>query len=106
MDENYEPLRKALQKLGDAALRFVEADRGPSLSNSDAIQGGELDPTQFSNLLKNQFGVALTPRELGALVVLFDRDRSGTVSTAEFFSMFHKVCATSTPRQRAPARWP
>ena len=46
--EEYQPLRSALKKLGDAALKAVEGERGQTgqLSESDAIQGGEMDATR------------------------------------------------------------
>ena len=46
--------------------------------------GAPLDYAAFANLLRVNFGLRLTPAELGALVVLFDRDGDGCIEYSEF----------------------
>lgn len=43
------------------------------------FNGAELDPTALKEQLRRNFGIQVTPAELGALVTLFDKDGDGTV---------------------------
>ena len=69
-----------------------------------AFEGEALDPTALTEQLRRTLGVQLSPAELGALVTLFDRDGDGSVSCAEFLSMFFKEGRAEKARSTAVAR--
>lgn len=55
---------------------YYDPQRGGGLKG---FNGAELDPTALKEQLRRNFGIQVTPAELGALVTLFDKDGDGTV---------------------------
>ena len=56
-----------------------------------AFEGASLQPHEFKEQLRRVFNIHLSPRELGALMDLFDKDKDGTIACNEFLIMFFKT---------------
>lgn len=79
-------LMSAKSKLGKVAAFY---DPGKtSLSGFDSVA---LNPTQFREQLRRNFFIKLTDAELGAIVVLFDKDGDGKVDSVEFINEFFRL---------------
>jgi Ca2+-binding EF-hand superfamily protein len=50
--------------------------------------GTRMTPSEFTEQLRRNFGVYLTPSELAALVQKCDKDGDGQVSASEFMKTF------------------
>merc|ERR1712216_621562 len=50
--------------------------------------GTRLTPTEFTEQLRRNFGVYLSPSELAALVKKYDKDGDGQISATEFMKTF------------------
>lgn len=75
-----EDMDSGLEKLRSAAAAYDRARRG--IPNAGGLYDtGELNPSQFKELVYRRLGMRLTPSELGALFCFFDADASGTVDS-------------------------
>lgn len=70
-----EDLKNALAKLTEASIRYDSA-RGVSLTS---FEPATLSPREFMKGLRKTFNINLPPKELGALVIHFDKDGTSTV---------------------------
>ena len=94
--QEYGPMRTAMEKISSAAM--IAHDRG---HGSEVFKDGcPLDVAAFAGLLRRNFGLKLSPAELGALLVLFDRDGDGTISCDEFKSMWMRLGRAQRSRER------
>mmetsp|Transcript_35368 Transcript_35368/g.45400 ORF Transcript_35368/g.45400 Transcript_35368/m.45400 type:complete len:571 (+) Transcript_35368:131-1843(+) len=75
------------KKLGRLAMNF-DPQRSGVLRGFD---GTSLGPTEFKEQMRRNFGMNLTPSELGAMITWFDKDGDGTVDCGEFLSEFFKL---------------
>ena len=57
----------------------------------DGFTAAELDPTALKEQLRRNFDIKITPAELGAIMLMFDKDGNGSVSCAEFLHEFFKI---------------
>ena len=57
----------------------------------DGFTAAELDPTALKEQLRRNFDIKITPAELGAIMLMFDKDGNGAVSCAEFLHEFFKI---------------
>ena len=80
-------MKTAMSKIARAAPARMERGEGARAFGD----GAPLDGSAFSNLLRISFGLRFTPAELGALVVLFDRDGDGAIDSGEFGAMWRKL---------------
>ena len=79
-------LMSAKKKIGRIAA-FYDPKK-ISLTGFDSVS---LDPTQFREQLRRNLDVKLTDSELGALVLLFDKNGDGFVDSAEFKNEFFRL---------------
>lgn len=79
-------LMSAKKKIGRVAC-FYDHDK-MSLSGFDSKA---LNPTEFRSQLRTNFLIELTNAELGAIIMLFDKDGDGTVDTVEFINEFFRL---------------
>ena len=81
--------QSAMAKIEQAAYLY---DRNsPGALNLNGFQGSDLKPGEFKEQLKRVFGIKLNAGELGAVMDHFDKDKGGTVGTAEFLIQFFKT---------------
>ena len=69
-----------------------------------AFGGDALTPTQLTEALRRTLQITLTPSELGALVMAFDKDGDGCVSCTEFLAMFFSEGRKQKERDVVDAR--
>lgn len=50
-----------------------------------------MGPSEFKEQMRRNFGMYLTPEELGAMITWFDKDGDGTVDCGEFLSEFFRL---------------
>ena len=95
-------MKSAMAKIGKAAMLY---DRDRSITG---LIGFEEGPPMTPEVLKDQlwrnFRLRLTPKELGAVVRLLDKDGDGTVDGAEFLCEFFRMGAEEKTRTRAKRR--
>jgi Ca2+-binding EF-hand superfamily protein len=64
-----------------------------------SFESSDLSPSEFKEMLKNNFEIRLTAGELNAAIQIFDVDNDGTISCAEFMNTFYKMGAKEQTRQ-------
>ncbi len=74
-----------------AKIGKVAAYYDPARIRLDGFTAAELDPTALKEQLRRNFDIKVTPGELGAIMLMFDKDGNGTVSCAEFLHEFFKI---------------
>ncbi len=79
-------LLSAKQKIGRVSLFY-----DPVKFSLKGFDSEKLDPTQFREQLRQNFLIRLTDEELGAIVLLFDKDGDGTVDSVEFINAFFRM---------------
>lgn len=83
--------KSALQK-----IRLAAAFHRPNVfinAIEKSFEASDLTPTQFKEMMKNNFEIYLSPGELAAAVDHFDDDKDGQISSAEFTHHFYKLGA-------------
>ena len=65
--------------MGNVA-RFYDPERGQSTKGFEGL----LDPVAFKQQMQRTFRVNFTPKELGAMVDHFDKDKNGSIDGSEF----------------------
>ena len=88
--QNYEPLKRALQKVGHAAATYDHNRQLMRETTEKYKRGMGMTPHEFALLLR-AMDVKLDPRELGSLVRVFDRDGDGFIDGAEFMAEFFRI---------------
>lgn len=100
--QNYEPLKRALQKVGHAAATYDKNRHVMRETAEKYKRGMGMTPHEFALLLR-AMDVKLDPRELGSLVRVFDRDGDGFIDGAEFMAEFFRI-ARETKRDSEERR--
>ena len=79
----------AKKKITEAAAKYDKNMPGaPSL---DAFERAFMDPSEFKTTLNQCFAIKLTPKELGAVMKIFDGDENGSISCPEFLITFFRM---------------
>ncbi len=76
----------AKKKIGKIASVY-----DPLKSSFGGFERHALDPTEFREQLKATFQLNLTDAELGALVIMCDKDNNRSVESAEFINEFFRL---------------
>jgi len=79
-------LISAKKKIGQIAAYY-----DPAKSSFRGFDASALTPTEFREQLRRNFLVRLTDQELGAIVLLFDKDGDGEVDSTEFINEFFRL---------------
>ena len=95
-DFSPEELASANRKLTECA-QFFDKSRGGSLSSFDPLV---LTPVEFKRAIKRTFDITLTPGELGALVVAYDKDGKGAIKCQDFLNAFFAMGLEERDRMR------
>jgi hypothetical protein len=64
-----------------------------------SFEADSLTPTEFRELLKQNFDIYLTPGELDAVIKMFDADGDGTISCIEFMTTFFRTAMKEHKRR-------
>jgi Ca2+-binding EF-hand superfamily protein len=91
-DKHYE---RAMSKLGQVA-KFHDPERAQSTVGFQGL----LDPGAFKEQLRRCFGIKFTEKELGALIMHFDRDDSGSIDGTEFLIGFYGLAAKAKAAEK------
>jgi Ca2+-binding EF-hand superfamily protein len=75
-----------LEKLQVAAEKFDK--NHPAAPSLEAFDAAFMMPGVFRENIKSIFGVRATPKEIGYLLELYDKDKSGRISTRDFLIKF------------------
>jgi len=76
----------AMLKLRSAAAK---CSRDKTVTKTmGGLEGQYISPNDFRIVIKRNFNIDLTPKELGAITNTFDKDGVGTISTTEFMVTF------------------
>ena len=79
-------LISAKKKIGKVATFY-----DPKKSSFKGFDSQALTPTEFREQLRRNFLVKLSDDELGAIVVLFDKDGDREIDSSEFINEFFKL---------------
>lgn len=82
---------RAYEKLRAAAMLYNKDSCGAV--NMNAFEGAFMPPHVFKEQLRRVFNLHVTPKELGALMDLFDKDKDGAINCTEFILVFAKMGA-------------
>ena len=81
--------KTALSKITNAAIRYRSDCQFMDIRKS--FEADSLSPTEFRELLKQNFDIFLSPGELDAVITIFDADGDGTISCIEFMTTFFRT---------------
>ena len=88
----------ALEKVRKCAANY---DRGhPAAPSMSGFQGANMLPFEFKDMIMRCFHVALSGRELGALVKYWDTSETQTIDSQAFLAHFYKICRQEQERRR------
>lgn len=91
-------LEAGLEKVRKCAANY---DRGhPSSPSMSGFQGANMQPFIFKDLIMRCFHVALSGRELGALVKYWDTSETQTIDSQAFLTHFYKICRQEQETRR------
>jgi Ca2+-binding EF-hand superfamily protein len=97
---------RAYKKLRAAAMLYDK--NGCGAVNMSAFEGAFMEPYVFKEQLRRVFNLQVSPKELGALMDLFDHDGDGTINCTEFTLIFARMGAeerdTANKNQREKQR--
>ena len=79
-------LISAKKKIGRVAAFY-----DPKKMSFKGFDAEALDPTQFREQLRRNFLISLSDSELGAIVLLFDKDGDGQIDSTEFINEFFRL---------------
>ena len=90
-DYNYteEDKKRVLEKITTAAIKYDK--NHPSSVSLIGFQGAFMKPHVFKEMIFRTFNIKTTPKELGALMVQFDRDLNGEIECSEFTIEFFRL---------------
>ena len=80
-----EDKKTALSKITNAAIRYRSDCQFMDIRKS--FEADSLSPTEFRELLKQNFDIFLSPGELDAVITMFDADGDGTISWWEWMTV-------------------
>ncbi|KAG5187695.1 hypothetical protein JKP88DRAFT_253942 [Tribonema minus] len=86
-------LEEALDLILKAASRYDRQALGPGGLEGWCLY--RMTPYQLKDQLHRSFQIRPTPPQLGAIMAMFDLDRSGTVEIPEFLNAFFKIGMTA-----------
>lgn len=91
VDYNYTEVDRtsALEKMTNAATKYDK--NHPSSVGLQGFEGATMPPHVFKEMLFRTFNLKLTPKELGALILHFDKDGDKNIDCAEFLNVFFKL---------------
>jgi len=92
-------MKSAMRKLGDVACMQNPRLDYKVMGALENGWGAKLDKQQLSEYLRRCFNVRLTPGELGALLLWFDRDGDFHISNAEFACKFYGLIEEERKRR-------
>ena len=87
--------KSAMKKLGRVAL-FYDPERAQSTRGFEGL----LDPFAFKQQLQRCFSLHFNPKELGAIVDHFDKDKNGFIDGSEFLVGFYTLSQKEKRRER------
>ena len=79
----------AMLKLRSAAAK---CSRDKTVTKTlGGLEGQNISPNDFRIVMKRNFNIDLSPKELGAITNTFDKDGAGTIATTEFMLTFFQL---------------
>ena len=90
-DFNYteDDKKRVLDKITDAAIKYDK--NHPSAVSLVGFQGAFMKPYVFKDMIFRTFNIKTTPKELGALMDHFDKDKNGEIECSEFTIEFFRL---------------
>jgi len=82
-------LERVKEKITLAAMRYDK--HHPASVGLDGFSTQYLSPGAFREIVKRTFRIALSPRELAAMLTMFDADRNGNIKSEEFLTRFMRI---------------
>lgn len=80
--------RVSAEKKIRVAAAYFTREKAVPIDIAKCFESQGLSPTQFRELLKNNFQIYLSPGELDAAMLMFDTDGDGSISCVEFLTNF------------------
>jgi hypothetical protein len=81
-----------MEKINHAAEYFDK--NHPAAPSLEAFEVSHMPPGLFRENLKRVFNIQASPREIGYLMTLFDKDRTGKIDSKEFMLKFQTIGKT------------
>eukprot|EP01038_Epipyxis_sp_PR26KG_P005573 gene5573-7697_t len=81
--------KNALKKIRHTAAYFHP--NAFTIPIEKCFESESLTPTEFKEVLKNNFNIRLKPGELDAVVQMFDQDGDGNITSVEFTTTFYRI---------------
>lgn len=91
-----EEAASANRKLTECS-QFFDKSRGGALTSFDPLT---LTPVEFKRAIKRTFNISVTPAELGALVVAYDKEGKGSIKCQDFLNAFFAMGLEERDRMR------
>jgi len=85
-DQDLENVKK---RMTEAATKYDK--NHPASVGLDGFDCAVLPPGVFREMVKRTFNIALSPRELAAMLTMFDADKEGNIKTSTFLTKFMRI---------------
>lgn len=82
-------LEHVKEKITQAAMRYDK--HHPASVGLEGFSTATLAPGAFREIVKRTFRINLSPRELAAMLTMFDADRNGNIKSEEFLTRFMRI---------------
>jgi Ca2+-binding EF-hand superfamily protein len=77
------------EKMTEAAKKYDK--NHPASISLDGFETKTLSPGIFREMIRRTFNIHLTPRELAAMLTLFEADKNGNIETRNFITKFMRI---------------
>ena len=82
-------LNEVKEKITKAAMKYDK--NHPASVSLDGFETKILPPGIFREMIRRTFNIHLSPKELAAMLTLFESDKEGNVDTANFLTKFMRI---------------
>jgi Ca2+-binding EF-hand superfamily protein len=82
-------LKNVNEKITEAAMKYDK--NHPASVSLDGFESQKLAPGIFREMIRRTFNIQLNPRELAAMLTVFESDKDGNIDTRNFVTKFMRI---------------